>query len=82
MQMDFAGATFLDPVSFPPNTTLFNQASLGEPDLDEDKWRALENRFLDLLDTGQPLTVSAEGKSYVLPPARVPRWRARFQKIC
>ena len=42
----------------------------------------LENRVLDLLGSGQPLTISAEGKSYVLPPAKVPRWRARFQKIC
>jgi hypothetical protein len=39
-------------------------------------------RLLDLLGSGQPLTISAEGKSYVLPPAKVPRWRARFQKIC
>jgi hypothetical protein len=82
MQMDFAGFTYPGPASLPPNTSMFNQASLGEPELEENKWRALENRFLDLLDTGQPLTVSAEGKSYVLPPARVPRWRARFQKIC
>ena len=43
---------------------------------------ALENRFFDLLDSGHPLTISAEGKSYVLPPINVPRWRARFQKIC
>jgi hypothetical protein len=35
-----------------------------------------------LLDSGQPLTISADGKSYVLPPINVPRWRARFQKIC
>jgi len=28
------------------------------------------------------LTISAEGKSYVLPAVKVPRWRARFQKIC
>jgi hypothetical protein len=80
-QMDFAGLTFTDPVSFPPNTAMFNQADLGEPDLADDKWRALENRLFDLLESG-PLTVSAEGKSYVLPPAKVPRWRARFQKIC
>jgi hypothetical protein len=32
------------------------------PLIDEDKWRALDNRILDLL-TGQPLTISAEGKS-------------------
>jgi hypothetical protein len=31
---------------------------------------------------GSRLTISAEGKSYVLPPINVPRWRARFQKIC
>jgi hypothetical protein len=45
------------------------------------KWRALENRVLDLLGSGQPLTISAEGKSYVLPPVKVRHWRARFQ-IC
>jgi len=80
-QMDFAGFTYAGPESFPPNTTMFNQPDLGYPELDEDKWRALENRFLDLLGPG-PLTISAEGKSYVLPPVNVPRWRARFQKIC
>jgi len=81
-QMDFAGSTFAGPESFPPNTTMFNQADLGQPDLDADKWRALENRYLDLLGSGQPLTISAEGKSYMLPPVNAPRWRARFQKIC
>ena len=81
-QMDFAGFTYAGPESFPPNTTMFNQPDLGYPELDEDKWRALENRVLDLLDSGQPLTISAEGKSYVLPPVHAPRWRARFQKIC
>jgi hypothetical protein len=44
--------------------------------------RALENRVLDLVGSGQPLTISAEGKSYVLSPAKVPRWRARFRNIC
>jgi hypothetical protein len=80
-QMDFVGFTYAGPESFPPNTTMFNQPDLGYPELDEDKWRALENRFLDLLGPG-PLTISAEGKSYVLPPVNVPRWRARFHKIC
>ena len=70
------------PENWPPNTTWFNQPDLGYPELDADKWRALENRFLDLLGSGWPLTISAEGKSYVLPPLNVPRWRARFQKIC
>jgi hypothetical protein len=81
-QMDFAGFTYAGPENWPPNTTWFNQPDLGYTELDGDKWRALENRFLDLLDSGRPLTISAEGKSYVLPPLNVPRWRARFQKIC
>jgi hypothetical protein len=81
-QMDFAGFTYAGPESFPPNTTMFNQPDLGYPELDADKWRALENRVLDILGSRQPLTISGEGKSYVLPPAKVPRWRARFQKIC
>ena len=33
---------------------------------------ALENRVLELLDSGRPLTISAEGKSYVLPPVKAP----------
>jgi hypothetical protein len=61
-QMDFAGFTYAGPESFPPNTTMFNQPDLGYPELDEDKWRALENRVLELLGSGQPLTISAEGK--------------------
>jgi hypothetical protein len=84
-QMDFDGFTYLldpDAEGWPPNTTMFNQADLGHPELEKDKWGALEDRFLDLLDSGRPLTISAEGKSYVLPPVNVPRWRARFQKIC
>jgi hypothetical protein len=89
-QMDFAGFIFLldgpGAKGWPPDTTMFNQADLGyardDPELYEDKWHALENRVFDLLDSGQPLTISAEGKSYVLPPVNVPRWRARFQKIC
>jgi len=80
--MDFAGFTYAGPESFPPNTSMFNQADLGHPELAEDKWRALENRVLDLMGSGQPLKVSAEGKSYVLPPVKAPRWRARFQKVC
>ncbi|MGC2826148.1 MAG: hypothetical protein WA322_18230 [Pseudolabrys sp.] len=81
-QMDFAGFIDAGSENTPPHTTIFDQADLGYPELDEDKWRALENRVLDLLGSGQPLTISAEGQSYVLPPVNVPRWRARFQKIC
>ena len=81
-QMDFAGFTYAGPDSFPPDTAFFNQGDLGNRDLPGDKWHALENRVFDLLDSGQPLTISAEGKSYVLPPINVPRWRPRFLKGC
>src|SRR5262245_53055470 len=82
-QMDFPGFTYLldGPGSkgWPPNTTMFNQADLGYTDDDDDpeftnKRRPLENRFLEFLDSGRPLTISAEGKSYVLPPLNAPRW--------
>jgi hypothetical protein len=81
-RMDFAGFTYAGPANFPQGTAMFNQPDLGQPDLEEKKWRALENRFLDILDSAQPLTISAGDKSYVLPPVNAPRWRARFQKIC
>jgi len=82
-QMDFAGDVFHNPeVDMPTDLPFFNQAELGHPELDKDKWGALENRFFDFLDSGHRLTISAEGKSYVLPPVNVPRWRVRFQKIC
>jgi hypothetical protein len=87
-QMDFAGFIYAGSEFFPPHTTFFNQPDLGyagdddDPEHYQDKWHALENRVFDLLDSGQPLTISAEGKSYVLPPVNVRRWRARFQKIC
>jgi hypothetical protein len=81
--MDFAGDIYPHPESnLPSDLPFFNQADLGHPELNGDKWGALENRVFDLLDSGRPLTISAEGKSYVLPPVNVPRWRARFQKIC
>ena len=86
MQMDFAGVIDAGTEYDPPHTTIFDQPDLGyardDPELYEDKCHALENRVFDLLDSGQPLTISAEGKSYVLPPVNVRRWRARFQKIC
>ena len=85
-QMDFAGVMGAGSEYDPPRTTIFDQPDLGyardDPELHESRWHALENRVFDLLDSGQPLTISAEGKSYVLPPVNAPRWRARFQKIC
>ena len=85
-QMDFAGVIDADDKYGPPRATNFGQPDLGyardDPELYQDKWHALEDRLFDLLDSGQPLTISAEGKSYVLPPVNAPRWRTRFQKIC
>ena len=53
-QMDFAGFIYLldgpGAERWPPNTTMFNQPDLGHPELDGDKWGALENRFFDLLE--------------------------------
>jgi hypothetical protein len=64
-QMDFAGYVLPPPeVEMPTDLPFFNQAALGHPELDMDKWHALENRFFDFLDSGHPLTISAEGKSY------------------
>jgi hypothetical protein len=71
---------------FPPNTTHFYQSDLGfehqDPEVYGKKWHELESRFFDLLDSGQPLTVSAEGRSYVLPPVKIKGWKLRFKKIC
>jgi hypothetical protein len=66
--------------------TLFGQYNLGydrdDPDMFEKKWRDEEHRLLDFLDSGRPLTISAEGRSFVLPPVKAPGWKARFKKIC
>jgi hypothetical protein len=82
-QMDFAGNVFHNAeVEMPTDLPFFNQAEFGHPELEGDKRDAMENRVFDFLDAGRPLTISAEGKSYVLPPINAPRWRKRFQKIC
>ena len=70
----------------PPNTTHFVQWDLGyerqNPGLYGKKWKENESRLFDFLDSGQPLTVSAEGRSYVLPPIKIRDWKLRFKKIC
>ena len=85
IHMDFAGQIDSG-YNAPPNTTPFAQSDLGysrqDPALYGKKWHELEARFFDLLDSGQPLTVSAEGRNYILPPVNVLRWRLRFGKIC
>jgi hypothetical protein len=85
-QMDLAGEIDSGFADDPPNTTHFVQWDLGysrqDPNLYERKWHRLESRFFDLLDSGRPLTISAEGRNYVLPAVNASRWRQRFQKIC
>jgi hypothetical protein len=75
-----------DGTRYPPEVTYFFQSNLGyersDPDLYEKKWRAKEVRLFDFLDSGRPLTISAEGKSYVVPPIKVQGWKSRFKKIC
>jgi hypothetical protein len=70
----------------PPSATHFAQYDLGfrrqDPDLYEAKWKRLEARFLDLLDSGQPLTISAESRSYELPAVNAPGWKKRFKERC
>lgn len=70
----------------PPNTMHFLQWDLGfkrqESGLYGKKWKKLEYRLFDLLGSGQPLTISAENKSYVLPAVNAPDWKMRFKKSC
>jgi hypothetical protein len=70
----------------PPNTTHFVQWDLGFTRQDRElygrRWKRQEARLLNFLDSGRPLTVSAEGKSYELPPIRIRGWKERFKKIC
>jgi hypothetical protein len=92
-QMDFAGTVengfgLSEPAhrNFPPDTTYFVQSDLGyehrDPEVYGKKWKQKEARFFDFLDSGRPLTVSAEGRSYVLPPIKIRAWKSRFKKIC
>ncbi len=64
----------------------FTQWDLGyrrqDPNLYEKPWHALKDRLFKLLDSSRPLTISAEGRKYVLPPVDAPNWAARFKKIC
>jgi hypothetical protein len=84
--MTFNGEIELDYGDGPPGSIPFVQWDLGfarqDPGLYGKKWYRLESRLFDFLDSGHPLTISAEGRTYVLPAVNVPRWRQRFQKIC
>jgi len=85
-RMDFKGEIESPYEDDPPNTTHFVQWDLGfrrqDPELFGAKWKRLEYRFLDLLDSGRPLRISAERRSYELPAVNVPGWKKRFKDIC
>ncbi len=70
----------------PPGATHFVQWDLGyrrqDPALYEARWHKLEDRLLDLLDSGAPLEISAEKRSYTLPAVDAPEWKKRFKERC
>lgn len=70
----------------PPNTIHFVQWDLGfsrqDPEAFGRKWKKLEFRLFDLLDSGQPLTIAGGGKKYVLPAVKVSEWKRRFKDRC
>ena len=75
-----------EPGAGDPGRARFTQWDLGyrrqNPALFGKAWRARENRLLDLLDSGRPLTISAGKKSYALPPVDAPNWKTRFKQHC
>lgn len=85
-RMEFKGQIDAPHDDDPPGATHFLQWDLGyrrqDPALYEAKWHKLETRFLDLLASGQPLTISAETKSYTLPAVDAPDWRKQFTDRC
>ena len=70
----------------PPGTTHFVQWDLGyarqNSGLYGRTWEKLESRLLDLFDSGRPLRISAEGRSYRLPAVDVRGWERRFKANC
>jgi hypothetical protein len=71
---------------FPRTTAYVVQTDLGYDrrslETYGDKWRKDEAQLLDFLDSGGPLTISAEGASYTLPPIGIADWKQHFSKIC
>ncbi len=70
----------------PPGKPRFLQWDLGfrrqDPELFGDRWKKIEDRLLDLLASGKSVKVSAEGKSYTLPPVDAKDWKAGFKSKC
>ena len=84
--MTFSGQIDESWESDPPNTKHFRQWDLGydrqDPELYGRKWKMREIRFLNLLDSGVPLTISAEHANYLMPAVNVPKWKVLFLKKC
>ena len=63
--------------------TTFEQGDLGyrrqDPDLYSKKWEALRDKLLDVLSSGEPLTISAGKDNYQLPPVDAKDWRKPFE---
>src|SRR4051812_35024063 len=59
----------------PPGSTHFLQWDLGykrqDPALYGRTWKRREGRLFDLIDSGRPLRISAQGRSYKLPAVDV-----------
>jgi len=70
----------------PPGSTHFRQWDLGtkrqDPALYGRSWKKSMWRLLDLIDSGHPLRISAEGRSYKLPPVDARGWERTFKSIC
>ena len=62
--------------------TEFLQWDLGfrrqDPELYGKRWKAMLSRLLDMLGSGQSLTISAGKDSYQLPPNDAKNWREPF----
>jgi hypothetical protein len=61
------------------SATDFLQWDLGfrrqDPELYGKKWNRIKSRLLDLIGSGEPLILSAEGRSYKLPPVTTSDWQ-------
>lgn len=84
--MSFTGEVETAHDDDPPGTTHFFQWDLGfrrqDPGLYGTRWKRLEHRFLDLIDSGQPLTISAGSRGYALPAVNAANWKKQFTDIC
>jgi hypothetical protein len=70
----------------PPGATHFVQWDLGfsrqDPATFGPRWKKIEWRLFDLLDAGRPLRISAEGRSYKLPPIHIRGWEQKYKESC